>query len=169
MQVCKSVLLALLLAPMLAFASPVVFVGSDDELNQALVLLDKDEIDSLAVSQRFYVESAKQTKDRIRGLTAGLRSQDRKSVYLYGESLDAGLASAIVGDADWGVCAEGNFAGMLVSGKSFTRETPGVRMRGENSIVSRTCGGGVSGNSEAEFRSLIQSVDRRERARAFRY
>ena len=153
MRVCKSVLFAALLAPILAFASPVVFVASDTELNQALVLLDKEEIDSLAVSQRYYVESAKRTKDRIRGLTAGLRSQHRKGIYLYGESLDAGLARAIVGDADWEECAEGNFAGMLVNG--------------QHSIGPRSCGGGSWGKSETELRLLIESADRQERAKAF--
>ncbi len=154
MSLGKTFLLILaLLAPMYAGATAVTFVASDDELNQALVLLDKEEIASLAVSQRFYVESAKQTKDRIRGLAAGLAGVSGKGVYLYGESLDAVLARAIVGNADWGVCARGNFAGILVGGKSST--------------VRRTCGGGVFGNTQGELRSLIESVDRRERTKAF--
>lgn len=167
MFLCKSAVLALLLAPILAFASPVVFVDSDTELNQALVLFEKGQIDSLAVSQRFYVESAKQTKDRIRGLTEGLRSQERKGVYLYGVILDTALARAIVEDTDWGVCTGGNFAGMLVGKKSFTLNTFGVHIGGQSSTMGRSCGGGISNTSETEFRSIIESVDQRERTKLF--
>lgn len=100
---------ALLLASTFASAM-VTFVANDDELNQAHVMFDHEEIQSLAVSQAFYAGSAKRTKDRIRGLVAGLNEHADTIIYVYGLDLSPADAETILGKAVSHKCSPPLFA-----------------------------------------------------------
>lgn len=131
-----------LFSPMTTSAA-VTFVASDDELNVALVLVDRDAIDSLAVSQSFYLGTAKQTKDRIRGLIAGVEKKPGKSIYVYGQAFDTALAVELIGPGT-ATCHPVN-----VLGKIYRRQ---------NSI--NVCDGVSSVRTDVEIRRGIQSMDR---------
>lgn len=113
MRALRVLALSLLLCPMLALAQVVTFVSSDLELNSALVLFEHDEISALAVSEEFYLGSAKRTKDRLRGLMAGLREKDKVAIYLYGHSLNRELAEELLGEKIDPDCSPPVFAGFI--------------------------------------------------------
>lgn len=112
MRIISFVLILALLFPLTARAD-ITFVSSDDELNQALVLFDGDEIETLAVSQAFYQGSAKQTKNRIRGLLSGLSARQEMGLYIYGAFLDGYLVKDFLGDTSGVECEPKIFVGKL--------------------------------------------------------
>ena len=137
----KSFVCALIVALMFPISANagVTFVSTDDELNQSLVMFDNDEIESLAVAQAFYVGSAKRTKDRIRGLIAGLYKHERKGVYVYGQALDVALAGSMLGDSVnfYLDCATPVFVGRLRKDSGLPNISCGIGPDTEESIVRR--------------------------------
>jgi hypothetical protein len=79
-----------------AVAGEVTFVANDDELNAALESAARGTIDSVAIAEQFYQGSAKQTKDRIRGLITRTFKLGDRAVYVYGQPLDASLANELL-------------------------------------------------------------------------
>ena len=82
--------------PLALCAADVTFVSSDAELNAALASAEKRTIKSIAVAERFYQGSAKQTKDRIRGLMARTFELGDRAVFMYGASFNVGLAKELL-------------------------------------------------------------------------
>ncbi len=143
-------LLIALLSPLSALSNAtnatktgVTFVSSDEELNFALVIFDRDQIDSLAVSQTFYLGTAKQTKDRIRGLIAGMQNKVGKGIYVYGQSLDRILGAEILGQGG-ALCSP-----LSVLGK-FHR----------NSSTAYACDGTSRTENEEQLRQRVFKLDK---------
>ena len=97
-------------------AAPLTFVANDDELNVALEAAELGTIGSIAISEQFYQGSAKQTKDRIRGLIARTFELGHRAVYIYGSPLDVDLANELLGGSIR--CMNLPFAVLVVHGKT---------------------------------------------------
>ncbi len=105
-------------------------------------MFDNNEIQSRAISQAFYLGSAKQTKDSIRRLIAGLRSQTEKGVYNYGVTLNAILVEALISHTSSVECSPLTYVG------KFSSANGGSAM----------CGGG-SEYTEERIREQISEQD----------
>ena len=86
--------------------STVVFVENDMELNAALELAAHDKLESLAVSQDFYLGTAKQTKARIRGLMEMVKERPYARLYFYAKHPIGSLVAELI-DADTEECKFG--------------------------------------------------------------
>jgi hypothetical protein len=80
-----------------ARAGEVTFVSNDKELNAALEAAAQGTVRHVAVNQEFYLGSAKQTKDRIRGLLATTIELGDRIVYMYGTNFNSQLSQEIIG------------------------------------------------------------------------
>ncbi len=141
-------LLIALLSPLSALSNAtktgVTFVSSDEELNFALVIFDRDEIDSLAVSQTFYLGTAKQTKDRIRGLIAGVQARKNGIIYLHD-----GLPHLPPGEVILGVKLPIHCDAILATGKALRT----------GRVASYQCASGSGATTKAEVRAEIRKFD----------
>ena len=111
-------LFALFAIPALSFVADTAyastnlgFVGSDEELNIAVKAVEKGAIGGIAINQDFYLASSKQTKDRIRGLVAGMLGLNDRSVYVYGKPLDTVLAGELLNLSNYTSCSSAYFWG----------------------------------------------------------
>jgi hypothetical protein len=91
-SVLAVLLITLSFAANLARAQEVTFVANDDELNLALESAARGAIKDVAIDEVFYTHSAKQTKDRIRGLIARTFELGARPVFVFNETgpLDIG-------------------------------------------------------------------------------
>ncbi len=116
------VFIASLFSFSVAGAAPVSFVENDEQLNAALEVAERGTIGSVAIKQDFYRTSAKQTKDRVRGLIARTFELGDRSVYIYNDSasVDQGLAGELLAMSP--PCPSGFFLGkfMPIHGNEFT-------------------------------------------------
>lgn len=108
----------------LAHTQGVTFVASDDELNLALESAAQGTIGSVAIDELFYIHSAKQTKDRTRGLIARAFELGDRLVFVYndpGPLPDAGLAATLLDASIPQACHSPVFFG-----KYMRREDPTI-------------------------------------------